>query len=34
MRKNNVPSRRDIELSYVLACQRIPISDDVWVDCD
>ncbi len=34
MRKNNVLSRRDIELGYVLACQSVPITDDVWVDCD
>ena len=34
MRKNNVLSKRDLEQNYVLLCQSIPLSDDVWVDCD
>lgn len=34
MRKNNVLSRRDLDRGYVLLCQSIPLSTDVWVDCD
>ncbi len=34
MRKNNVLSQRDLDLGYVLACQSIPLTDDVSVDCD
>lgn len=34
MRKNDVLSRRDLEQGYVLLCQSIPLSDDVWIDCD
>ena len=34
MRQNNVLSRRDLELGYILLCQSIPRSGDVRVDCD
>ena len=34
MRKNNVLSKRDLEQNYVLLCQSIPLTEDVWVDCD
>jgi ferredoxin len=34
MRKNDVLSRRDLDRDYVLLCQSIPLSADVWVDCD
>jgi len=34
MRQNNVLSQRDLNQGYVLLCQSIPLSDDVWVDCD
>ena len=34
MRKNDVLSKRDLEQGYVLLCQSIPLTDDVWVDCD
>lgn len=34
MRKNDVLSRRDLEQGYVLLCQSIPLSGEVWVDCD
>jgi len=34
MRKNNVLSNRDLSRDYVLLCQSIPLSADVWVDCD
>lgn len=34
MRKNDVLSKRDLDQGYVLLCQSIPLSDDVWVDCD
>lgn len=34
MRKNNVLSRRDLSQDYVLLCQSMPLSVDVWVDCD
>jgi len=34
MRKNKVLSRRDLSEDYVLLCQSIPLSADVWVNCD
>lgn len=34
LRKNDVLSRRDLDKGYVLLCQSVPISADVWVDCD
>ena len=34
MHKTDALSRRDIEQGYVLLCQSIPLSSDVWVDCD
>ncbi len=34
MRQNNVLSPRDLDQGYVLLCQSIPLSADVWVDCD
>lgn len=34
MRKNKVLSRRDLDGNRVLLCQSVPMSDDVWVDCD
>ncbi len=34
MRQNNVLSQRDLDQGYVLLCQSIPLSADVWVDCD
>ncbi len=34
MIRNNVLSPRDIEEDYVLLCQSLPMSTDVWVDCD
>ena len=34
MRNNDVLSRRDLDQGYVLLCQSIPLSADVWVDCD
>ena len=34
MQKNNVLSKRDLELDYILLCQSIPLSADVSVDCD
>jgi ferredoxin len=34
MRKNDVLSKRDLDQGYVLLCQSILLSDDVWVDCD
>jgi len=34
MQKANVLSDGDLERGYVLLCQAIPISEDVWVDCD
>ncbi|MCP4391899.1 MAG: 2Fe-2S iron-sulfur cluster binding domain-containing protein [Gammaproteobacteria bacterium] len=34
MRQNNVLSQRDLDQGYVLLCQSIPLSTDVWVDCD
>ena len=29
-----VLSKRDLEQNYVLLCQSIPLTGDVWVDCD
>jgi len=29
-----VLSDGDLERGYVLLCQAIPTSEDVWVDCD
>ena len=34
MNKNKVLSKRDLEQNYVLLCQSIPLTGDVWVDCD
>lgn len=34
MQKTNVLSPGDIDRGYVLLCQAIPLSEDVWVDCD
>ncbi len=34
MRKSTVLSRRDKERGYILLCQAVPQSPDVWVDCD
>ncbi len=34
MRKSTVLSKRDKAKGYILLCQAIPQSDDVWVDCD
>lgn len=34
MRKEDVLSKRDHEQGYVLLCQSIPLTTDVWVDCD
>jgi len=34
LRKSTVLSKRDKEKGYILLCQAIPQSDDVWVDCD
>jgi ring-1,2-phenylacetyl-CoA epoxidase subunit PaaE len=34
MRKNKVLSQRDLAGDYVLLCQSIPLSADVWVNCD
>ena len=34
MYKTDVLSRRDREQGYVLLCQSIPLTQDVWVDCD
>lgn len=34
MRKSTVLSKRDKERGYILLCQAVPQSDDVWVDCD
>ena len=34
MHKSTVLSRRDKERGYILLCQAVPQSDDVWVDCD
>ena len=34
MRKDDVLSKRDCEQGYILLCQSIPQTTDVWVDCD
>jgi len=34
MQKTNVLSPSDMDRGYVLLCQAIPLSEDVWVDCD
>lgn len=34
MQKTNVLSPGDIDRGYILLCQAIPLSEDVWVDCD
>lgn len=34
MHKSTVLSKRDKERGYILLCQAVPQSDDVWVDCD
>ena len=34
MHKSTVLSRRDKERGYILLCQAVPQSRDVWVDCD
>ena len=34
MHKSTVLSRRDKERGYILLCQAVPRSPDVWVDCD
>jgi 3-ketosteroid 9alpha-monooxygenase subunit B len=34
MQKTNVLSPGDMDRGYVLLCQAIPMSEDVWVDCD
>ena len=34
MHKSTVLSRRDKERGYILLCQAVPQSPDVWVDCD
>lgn len=34
MRKTRVLSKRDMSRGYILLCQAIPQSKDVWVDCD
>ena len=34
MRKSTILSKRDKERGYILLCQAVPRSDDVWVDCD
>ena len=34
MRKSTVLSKRDKEKGYILLCQAVPQSPDVWVDCD
>ena len=34
MHKDDVLSNRDREQGYVLLCQSIPLTNDVWVDCD
>ena len=34
MHKSTVLSKRDKERGYILLCQAVPLSDDVWVDCD
>ncbi len=32
--KNKALSPRDLEAGYVLLCRSLPMSNDVWVDCD
>ena len=34
MRKSTVLSKRDRERGYILLCQGVPRTPDVWVDCD
>ena len=34
MHKDDVLSPRDRDQGYVLLCQSIPLTPDVWVDCD
>ena len=34
MRNSDALSRRDLEQGYILLCQTVPLSTDVWVDCD
>ena len=34
MHKSTVLSKRDKERGYILLCQAVPQSTDVWVDCD
>ena len=34
MRKSTILSKRDKERGYILLCQAVPQSPDVWVDCD
>lgn len=34
MRANRVLSKRDLAKGYVLACQSVPASDDIWLDFD
>ena len=34
MHKSTVLSKRDKERGYILLCQAVPQSPDVWVDCD
>ena len=34
MHRDDVLSQRDREQGYVLLCQSVPLTPDVWVDCD
>ena len=34
MHKSTILSKRDKERGYILLCQAVPQSPDVWVDCD
>ena len=34
MHRDDILSSRDRELGYVLLCQSVPLTNDVWVDCD
>lgn len=34
MHKSTILSKRDMERGYILLCQAVPRSADVWVDCD
>ena len=34
MLSNRILSKRDLAAGYVLACQSIPLSNDVWIDFD